>query len=87
MYDPFCRRSFTHTHIHLQNRVGSWEFAQAQGNHTIPAPALSILPTLDPVADWVVAARLLKSGEHVPKLTTEVRIHLTLLHIMAADPK
>ena len=56
-----------------QNRHGSWELAQSQGNFTVPAPALSILPTRDPVANWVLAAKLLKSGQLVPKLTTEVR--------------
>lgn len=53
------------------NRHASWEFAQSQGNFTIPVPALSVLPTRDPVANWVLAAKLLKSGQLAPKLTTE----------------
>ncbi|KII83408.1 hypothetical protein PLICRDRAFT_47292 [Plicaturopsis crispa FD-325 SS-3] len=52
------------------NRRASWALAQAQGNMTIPQPVLSILPLQDPVADWAEAARILKSAEYVPELTT-----------------
>ncbi|KAF8515770.1 Alpha/Beta hydrolase protein [Hysterangium stoloniferum] len=34
------------------NRLGSWSFDRAQGNFSIPQPALYIMPTNDPVADW-----------------------------------
>ncbi|KAJ8697431.1 hypothetical protein PTI98_004239 [Pleurotus ostreatus] len=54
------------------NRYLSWEHAHSQGNHTIPQPVLSILPLDDPVADWEVAAKLLGSGEFIPKLTTKM---------------
>ncbi|KAJ3523605.1 hypothetical protein NM688_g8699 [Phlebia brevispora] len=53
------------------NRYGSWQYVQAQGNFTIPQPALSILSTQDPVADWALAAKLLKSDEFVLNVTTK----------------
>ena len=62
-----------------QNKYASWEFAQAQGNHTLPQPTLSILPTEDPVADWVLAAKLMKSAELIPNLTTEVGLLTRIL--------
>ncbi|GLB45925.1 putative alpha beta-hydrolase [Lyophyllum shimeji] len=55
-----------------ENRYASWQLAQSQGNHTIPQPALAIYPLNDPVADWMVAARLLKTAEFVPNLSTEL---------------
>ncbi|GLB33227.1 putative alpha beta-hydrolase [Lyophyllum shimeji] len=55
-----------------ENRYASWQLAQSQGNHTIPQPALAIYPLSDPVADWMVAARLLKTAELVPNLSTEL---------------
>lgn len=53
------------------NRYGSWETANRQGNHIISAPVLSILPTHDPVADWVTAAQLLNSQQFIENLTTK----------------
>ncbi|KAJ3738966.1 Alpha/Beta hydrolase protein [Lentinula detonsa] len=55
-----------------ENRYASWKFAHEQGNHTIPQPILAILPTDDPVADWVLATRLLRSEDFLPNLTTEL---------------
>ncbi|GAW05471.1 alpha beta-hydrolase [Lentinula edodes] len=55
-----------------ENRYASWKFAHEQGNHTIPQPVLAILPTDDPVADWVLASRLLHSEDFLPNLTTEL---------------
>jgi len=51
------------------NRLASYTFANSQGNETIPQPTLSILPTQDPVADWVAAASILKSASFLPNLT------------------
>ncbi|GBE79079.1 predicted protein [Sparassis crispa] len=53
------------------NRQLSWEFTHNQGNFTISQPVLSVLPLNDPVADWVVAAKLLGSEKYLPNLTTE----------------
>ncbi|CAK5275906.1 unnamed protein product [Mycena citricolor] len=49
-----------------ENRKGSWTFAHEQGNHTIPQPVLSILPRHDPVADWALALKILKSEQFLP---------------------
>ncbi|TRM68733.1 Alpha/Beta hydrolase protein [Schizophyllum amplum] len=54
------------------NRLAAWELAHNQGNLTIPQPALSILPSEDPVADWVKAAALLHSADFLPNLKTTV---------------
>ncbi|KAJ6615541.1 alpha/beta-hydrolase [Mycena sp. CBHHK59/15] len=54
-----------------ENRRASWNFTNTQGNHTITQPVLSILPRNDPVADWEVASRLLKSKEFLPNSKTE----------------
>ncbi|KAH7881841.1 Alpha/Beta hydrolase protein [Phlebopus sp. FC_14] len=53
------------------NRYGTWQFAQAQGNYTIPQPVLSVLPLNDPVADWLFAAEFLKVTHLLPQLTTK----------------
>ncbi|KAF7799971.1 hypothetical protein EIP86_011214 [Pleurotus ostreatoroseus] len=53
------------------NQYASREIAHAQGNFTIPQPALSILSSGDPVANWSLAATLMKSEEFVPHLTTK----------------
>jgi len=55
-----------------ENRYSSWKFAHEQGNHTISQPVLAVLPTDDPVADWVLATRLLHSETFLPDLTTEL---------------
>ncbi|KIJ50809.1 hypothetical protein M422DRAFT_107159, partial [Sphaerobolus stellatus SS14] len=43
------------------NRLSYYNFVQAQGNFTIPQPALHIAPTGDPVADWIAASNILRS--------------------------
>ncbi|KAN0124484.1 epoxide hydrolase [Russula decolorans] len=50
------------------DRFASYSFANSQGNETIPQPVLSILPTEDPVADWVQVAAFLNSSSYLPKL-------------------
>ncbi|KIK60086.1 hypothetical protein GYMLUDRAFT_261656 [Collybiopsis luxurians FD-317 M1] len=72
-----------------ENRFASWKFAHEQGNHTIPNPVLAILPADDPVADWVVATRLLHSEDFLPKLTTKLLpgahwVHLENPHLFNA---
>jgi len=51
------------------NQLESYTFANSQGNATIPQPVLSILPTQDPVGDWVLAAQVLRSASFLPNLT------------------
>jgi len=51
------------------DRQQAYTLANGQGNESIPQPALSILPTQDPVADWVVAAEALGSANFLPNLT------------------
>lgn len=53
-----------------ENRFRNWNFAHQQGNWTIPIPSLSILPVIDPVADWPLVALILGSAKHLPYLTT-----------------
>ncbi|KAJ7031156.1 alpha/beta-hydrolase [Mycena alexandri] len=53
-----------------ENRKASWAFSNAQGNHTISQPVLSILPTNDPVADWSLASKILKSTDYLPNSKT-----------------
>ncbi|KAG2361232.1 Alpha/Beta hydrolase protein [Suillus spraguei] len=55
----------------IQKFDHTWQSAQAQGNYTIPQPVLSVLPLNDPVADWVFAAKYLKSAAFLPQLTTK----------------
>jgi hypothetical protein len=73
---------------YVQNRHQSWRHAHSQKNHTISQPVLAIYPKevrsifiplsclliseKDPVADWLVAATVLKSADYLPDLTTEV---------------
>lgn len=54
------------------NRHATWKFVNQQGNHTIPQPVLAILPEHDPVANWALAMKLLKSELFLPDLTTEM---------------
>jgi soluble epoxide hydrolase/lipid-phosphate phosphatase len=73
MVEQYSKQGFDYT---LQfythgNRFGSWDFAHKQKNFTIPQPALYIVPVGDPVADWPLAARILKSAEFIPQLTTK----------------
>ncbi|KIY48303.1 alpha/beta-hydrolase [Fistulina hepatica ATCC 64428] len=72
--DQYNRQKFSYT---LQfytdgNRRASWEFAHAQGNHTLTQPVLSIMPNGDPVADWVNVTHILESHKFLPHLTTAV---------------
>ncbi|TFK35066.1 Alpha/Beta hydrolase protein [Crucibulum laeve] len=55
-----------------ENRHQSWEIDHRQGNFTISQPVLAIYPSEDPVANWELVAKLLKSSEFTPQLTTEV---------------
>jgi len=64
-----------------ENRHLGWELAQKQGNYTIPQPVLAVLPDQDPVADWILTARLLKSADWLPHLTTEVLPGAHWVHI------
>ncbi|KAJ7174449.1 alpha/beta-hydrolase [Mycena filopes] len=67
-----------------ENRRGSWAFTNAQGNHTIPQPVLSILPThvnRTPVADWELASKILRSTDYLPKSKTEFMHGAHWLHI------
>ncbi|KAL0565078.1 hypothetical protein V5O48_016957 [Marasmius crinis-equi] len=54
------------------NRYATWKFINDQGNHTLPQPVLAVLPKHDPVADWALAMKLLKSEKFLPRLTTEM---------------
>ncbi|KAN0140064.1 epoxide hydrolase [Lactarius tabidus] len=51
------------------DRLLAYTLANNQGNETIPQPVLSILPTQDPVIDWVAAAKALGSANFLPNLT------------------
>ncbi|KAH9963261.1 alpha/beta-hydrolase [Russula dissimulans] len=59
---------FDHTLVFYtkENTLASWKFANDQGNHTIPQPILSILPTEDPVANMELVAKLLRSFDFLP---------------------
>ncbi|CAA7269168.1 unnamed protein product [Cyclocybe aegerita] len=54
------------------NRYQTWKLAHTQGNHTIQQPVLAVYPTEDPVADWMLAAQMLKSAHYLPDLTTSL---------------
>ncbi|TFY76836.1 hypothetical protein EWM64_g7177 [Hericium alpestre] len=55
-----------------ENRKASYDFVSKQGNYTLLQPVLNILPESDPVADWVLASKLLRSADYLPYLTSEV---------------
>ncbi|KAJ7911118.1 Alpha/Beta hydrolase protein [Mycena leptocephala] len=71
--EQYSIQGFKHTlQFYMEeNRHASWSFANTQGNHTIPQPVLSILPKNDPVADWAVASKILKSTDYLPNSKTE----------------
>ncbi|KAF8173808.1 Alpha/Beta hydrolase protein [Mycena galopus ATCC 62051] len=71
--EQFSIQGFKHTlqFYTEENRRASWAFANTQGNHTIPQPVLSILPRNDPVADWGLASKILKSTDFLPNSKTE----------------
>ncbi|KAJ7721334.1 Alpha/Beta hydrolase protein [Mycena maculata] len=54
------------------DRYASWAFAHAQGNYTIPQPVLAIFPNEDPVADWELLSKILKSADFLPNLRTDI---------------
>jgi hypothetical protein len=70
----FCyNQYFVHSNLpFFKNRFGTWSFDRAQGNFSIPQPALYIMPTNDPVADWEVVSAALHSSSFIAQLTTEV---------------
>ncbi|RDB20271.1 Bifunctional epoxide hydrolase 2 [Hypsizygus marmoreus] len=68
-----------------ENRRGAWELAHTHGNYTILQPALAVYPLNDPVADWTVASRLLKTNDFVPHLTTEVLEGAHWVHLEQPD--
>ncbi|KAF8905777.1 Alpha/Beta hydrolase protein [Gymnopilus junonius] len=53
------------------NRRMGWTLAHSQGNYTIPQPVLAVYPTEDPVADWLLVAKMMDSAKHIPHLTIE----------------
>ncbi|KIM42734.1 hypothetical protein M413DRAFT_444402 [Hebeloma cylindrosporum] len=72
--EQYSINGFKHTlqFYTTENRHEGWRHAHFQGNHTISQPVLAIYPKEDPVADWLVAATVLKSADYLPDLTTEV---------------
>ncbi|EKM58942.1 uncharacterized protein PHACADRAFT_191247 [Phanerochaete carnosa HHB-10118-sp] len=66
--DRFAHTMYFYTY---GNRYTSWAIANGQLNQVISAPVLSILPTQDPVADWVAATKLVDIATCVPNLTTK----------------
>jgi soluble epoxide hydrolase/lipid-phosphate phosphatase len=50
------------------NRLHAHESAAAQKNFTIPQPALFLYPNMDPVADWKLTAKIVKSEHFIPHL-------------------
>jgi len=48
------------------NRLQSHNFDHDQGNFTIEQPSLSIYPTEDPVANWIIVSGILKSAQFLP---------------------
>ncbi|KAL1702948.1 Alpha/Beta hydrolase protein [Schizophyllum commune] len=77
---------FYTTPVSRHNRYSAWKFAHDQGNWTIPQPALSILPSDDPVADWVKAAAILHSADFLPNLKTVVVPGSHWFHLESAAP-
>jgi len=71
--DQYRINGFRHTLYFYsnQNRLSGWELANAHGNHTLPQPVLAIYPKQDPVADWEKAAKIVRSSEYLPNLTTK----------------
>ncbi|KAI0051471.1 alpha/beta-hydrolase [Auriscalpium vulgare] len=72
--EQYSIQKFAHTlyFYTTENRQATWAFVNGQGNHTIPQPVLSILPTQDSVANWVQVVKALGSEKYLPQLTTEV---------------
>ncbi|KZO94098.1 alpha/beta-hydrolase [Calocera viscosa TUFC12733] len=53
------------------NRYGSYLFQSKQGNFSLAQPALWIVPTQDPVADWLEVDQLLHSDQWFSNLTVK----------------
>jgi len=53
------------------NRYGSYLFQSKQGNFSLPQPSLWIVPTQDPVADWLEVDQMLHSDQWFTKLTVK----------------
>ncbi|KAI0314136.1 alpha/beta-hydrolase [Amylostereum chailletii] len=70
MVEQYFIQRFNHTLYFYQDeaRYASWKAAQEHGEFRVFQPVLSILPTQDPVADWVLAASLLSSAQFLPDL-------------------
>jgi len=54
------------------NRLATHSFSHEQGNWTITQPTLSLYPTEDPVADWIMVAGLLNCKHFLPNSRIEV---------------
>ncbi|KAG6811966.1 hypothetical protein H0H92_005070 [Tricholoma furcatifolium] len=72
--DQYALQGFKYTlqFYTTENLHASWENAQTQGNFTVTVPCLAIYPLQDPVANWMVVAKLLKTADFVSNLTTEI---------------
>ncbi|XP_006460446.1 hypothetical protein AGABI2DRAFT_184905 [Agaricus bisporus var. bisporus H97] len=83
LVEAFERQGFLYTFGFYteESRQISYTFSYGQGNHTIPQPVLSILPTADPVADWQHVMKLLKSEEFLPSLTLKIVEAAHWLHL------
>jgi soluble epoxide hydrolase/lipid-phosphate phosphatase len=81
--DQYCINGFRHTlqFYSNQNRLLGWELANAHGNHTLPQPVLAIYPKQDPVADWEKAAKIVRSAEYLPNLTTKLVFGAHWVHV------
>ncbi|KAI0059348.1 alpha/beta-hydrolase [Artomyces pyxidatus] len=74
LVEQYSIGGFKHTlHFYTdENRRASWELAHEQGNHTISLPVLSVLPTKDTVADWVLATKILGTEKYITDYTVEL---------------
>jgi len=68
-----------------ENKYRTWEFGHGHQNNTIPQPVLSILPLNDPVADWVGAAKVLRSADYLPNLKTVTVAGAHWMHLENAE--
>jgi len=73
MVEQFSKQGFDYSlqFYTYHNRYESWKTSHEQGNYTIPQPALFVAPLEDPVADWIVAMKMLGSEKLIPHLTTK----------------
>ncbi|KDQ11514.1 hypothetical protein BOTBODRAFT_135565 [Botryobasidium botryosum FD-172 SS1] len=70
--EQYSIQRFEHTLQFYTNasRYGTFEYAKNFGNPNITVPALSILPTEDPVANWSSLAEYLGSANYIANLKT-----------------